>query len=356
MAAQFAILDAKRDDDRRRWLDLWIRWPHREVQAHPAYLELFAEPTHHVRAAILDAGDRAVLYPFLQRPLPDDLGIEGSDLTSPYGYGGPYAWGSAVESLAEELWPRFDEWTRAERVVSEIVRLAVGAVDQLPYPGERIERQHNVIVPVATPPDELWTQFAHKVRKNVNKARNAGVHVDVDDTGTRLADFVRIYAATMARREAADVYRFPHTFFEQLTHTLPGQCCYFHAIHEDRVISTEVALVSAQRIYSFLGGTDESAFDLRPNDLLKFEMIRWAHANGKTEFVLGGGYRPDDGIYRYKQSFAPSGSVPFYTGQRIFDAARYERLTTARSEAASRAQMQLASGFFPAYRAPLVPG
>jgi hypothetical protein len=35
--------------------------------------------------------------------------------------------------------------------------------------------------------------------------------------------------------------------------------------------------------------TDASFFDLRPNDLLKFEVMRWGRAR-KERFVLGGGY------------------------------------------------------------------
>ena len=32
--------------------------------------------------------------------------------------------------------------------------------------------------------------------------------------------------------------------------------------------------------------------------------------------VLGGGYGADDGIFRYKRSFAPHGLVPFFVGRR----------------------------------------
>lgn len=39
---RFAMLDAGDAAQRQTWLDLWARWPDREVSAHPVYAELFA--------------------------------------------------------------------------------------------------------------------------------------------------------------------------------------------------------------------------------------------------------------------------------------------------------------------------
>ena len=36
--------------------------------------------------------------------------------------------------------------------------------------------------------------------------------------------------------------------------------------------------------------------------------------------MLGGGYGADDGIFRYKRSFAPHGLVPFFVGRRVLAA------------------------------------
>lgn len=36
------MLDAGDAAQRQTWLDLWARWPDREVSAHPVYAELFA--------------------------------------------------------------------------------------------------------------------------------------------------------------------------------------------------------------------------------------------------------------------------------------------------------------------------
>ena len=153
-------------------------------------------------------------------------------------------------------------------------------------------------------------------------------------------------ACTSTRSTAAtrlERYRFSRTFFEAIHARLPGQFVYVHALHDERVVSSELALVSERNVYSFLGGTWSDAYELRPNDLLKYELILWAKAAGKTRFVLGGGYEPDDGIFRYKRSFAPRGLVPFFVGRRVLDPELYRDLTE--SVGGSRK-----SGYFPLYR------
>lgn len=363
----FRILAADDPADARAWLSAWEAWPEREVFAHPAYVRLSAGAGERARCALLTTPGGSVLYPFLHRDLsvagPPGAGLPGagppgpSDLTSPYGYGGPFVWGAADDDaravLAASFWPSFDAWCAGAGVVSEFVRFHLGPGALLAFPGDVRERMPNVVVPLDRAAETMWTGFEHKVRKNVNRARRSGVTVEFDRTGERLGTFLEIYEATMGRREASAHYYFPRTYFEAIHRDLPGQFVYAFAMHEGRAVSAELVLVSASSLYSFLGGTLREAFDVRPNDLLKVEVMAWGQREGRTRFVLGGGVEPGDGIYRYKLSFAPSGSVPFSVGSRVHDAVQYDRLTDARREAAARAGETWAppETFFPAYRA-----
>jgi hypothetical protein len=336
--------------DVERWLELWRAWPQREVYAHPGYLKLYEDEKSRPLCAAWTGAGGTILYPFLLRDLTQEPFCpptleRAADLTSPYGYGGPFFWGDGdPEAVAAEFWPRFGEWADGEAVVSEFVRLALFPGSLLPYPGERVQRLVNVVRDLDPDPDQLWMDFEHKVRKNVKKAQRFEVRIELDETGARLADFLRIYRHTLGRREADERYDLPAEFFESLQRELPGQFLYAHALWGDRVVSSELVLVSAETIYSFLGGTEKEAYELRPNDLLKHELILWAREAGKRRFVLGGGYREGDGIFRYKRSFAPHGLTPFFVGRRILEPALYRELTEHSGHAA-------AGDYFPAYRA-----
>lgn len=339
---ELVIWDARVRADRDAWIALYDAWPDREVFAHPAYVALFATPTERPLAAFARFGDGWVLYPFILRPLEDGE----ADLTTPYGYGGPFRHGNAD---APAFWAAFDAWAASQRVVSEFVRLSLFPEQRLAYPGQTEVKLQNVVCSLLPDEDALWSGFDHKVRKNVNKAKRSGVTIEIDTGPERLDEFLRIYETTMDRREARKSYYFSRAFFETIASALQGGYAFLHALVGGRIVSTELALVSAHNVYSFLGGTEEAAFDLRPNDLLKYELIRWAKREGRSRFVLGGGYAPDDGIFKYKRAFAPNGLYPFEVGTRVLDRAAYDELVERR-RAADAAWSPL-PGFFPAYRA-----
>ena len=98
-------------------------------------------------------------------------------------------------------------------------------------------------------------------------------------------------------------------------HAQPIYRTHAYVVHEGKIISTELVIYGTENAYSYLGGTDRDYFDVRPNDYLKYEIIKWAKAKGLKNFVLGGGYGADDGIFQYKLCLAPHGEYDFYIGR-----------------------------------------
>jgi hypothetical protein len=360
MQCEFTIFDASVREDRRKWTEVWNSWAGREVFAHPGYVSLYAVSTG-TRACCASLSGKAgsVLYPFLLRDLTMEafwlpsLG-RAVDIVSPYGYAGAYSWGGTeTDELAAVFWAEFNAWAERQNVVSEFVRLSLFPETLLAYPGVTDERLDNVIRRLDLEEGALWMDLQHKVRKNVKKARRNGVSVEEDPTGARLDEFLRIYESTMDRRGASSGYYFGRDYFERMHESLSGQFTYFHAVHEGKIVSSELVLLSADNAYSFLGGTDPDSFGVRPNDLLKYEIIRWAASAGKKRFVLGGGYERGDGIYRYKLAFAPGGATPYRVGRRILNEQAYEALTRNRFDRdPRRATAEGPHGYFPEYRAP----
>jgi hypothetical protein len=349
-------LDHAVPEERAQWVAWWEAWPDREVFAHPHYVELFARPGDRVLCAGRRTDSGGVLFPFLLRPLTaepwSDPAETAWDLVGPYGYGGAFAWNYSADQAAE-FWKQVEDWLREHAVVSSFVRLSLFPDQLLAFPGTVELNAPNVVRSLDLTPDELWHAYEHKVRKNVNRAKQSQLAVEIDPAGRRLDEFLAIYYSTLDRREASGTYFFPREFFAALVRNLAGQFVFVHILHNQQVVSSELVLVSARHVYSFLGGTLAEAFPLRPNDLLKHEVILWARQLGKRAFVLGGGYGGEDGIYRYKKSFAPQGSVDFLVGKAIHDRAGYERLLARRRdwETQQGNPWQPKPGYFPEYRA-----
>jgi hypothetical protein len=354
MSRCIEVLDAATPDGYARWLELWSSWGNREVSAHPNYIKLFARPSDRALAITYRTGEGAVLFPLIQRPLAAEpwAGVEerARDLVSPYGYGGPFAWG-VTELEKREFWGAFDAWARAENITTTFTRLSLFE-EQLAMVPDAESNAPNVVRTLDLCSEDLWRDYAHKVRKNVNRARAAGVVVSVDRVGSSLDAFIDIYHSTMDRRNASQGYYFPREFFLDLMASLPGQFVFFHARHGTEIVSTELVLVSALHMYSFLGGTRERAFDLRPNDLLKHEAAEWGRGQGKRAFVLGGGYGGPDGIFKYKLAFAPRGEMTFRVAKTVHDPVTTQRLVETRRawEHARGMHWTPEARFFPPYR------
>jgi hypothetical protein len=289
---------------------------------------------------------------FIRRKVPFETGPEGLyDITTPYGYGGPViVETSDPDRLVRAYEAEFSRYCSDRRIVSEFIRFHLfdnGAVRER-FSGEVVQAGQNIVRSCDFPLDLIWMDFEHKVRKNVKRAQAEGLAIEIDRNGEGLGSFLEIYYNTMERNQASEYYRFSRDFFERLNRDLRGRYAYFHVLKNGRVVSTELVLFSQRYAYSFLGGTKEEFFALRPNDFLKYEIIRWCRESGIEKFVLGGGYRKDDGIFRYKKSFAPSGEVPFYVGRRVHDPASYEALVEERRKTGASLEP---TGYFPAYRA-----
>lgn len=261
------------------------------------------------------------------------------DFVTPYGYSG---WALEGNGDPASIYDSYKDWCKANGIVCEFVRFSLFSTSRDSYYGEVIPRINNVIRDLDRPMNEMLMVFEHKVRKNLKHANAAGLRILVDTDGSHLKEFLDIYYSTMDRNDAKDEYYFKEDFYQQID-SMTGNYAYFHVLLDEKIISTELVIMGSENMYSYLGGTYCDYFAYRPNDFLKCEIIKWGIEHSYKRFVLGGGYGSDDGIFRYKKSFAPDGIVQFYTGQAVFDEDKYERLISIRGKMPD-------SAFFPRYR------
>lgn len=289
---------------------------------------------------------------FILRPVKWELnGKKWFDIVTPYGYGGPLVLSyTDKEKLMEAYQTAFAAYCLEHNIVCEFIRFHLfDNVDiRECYYGETANVLDNVVVDTTGQYDDIWMKYEHKVRKNVKKALNNGLEICIEQNLNHLDEFLEIYYATMDRNQATDYYYFKRSYFENIARLLPENYMYFHVMKDGKVISTELVLCSEDYAYSFLGGTNEEYYSMRPNDFLKDAIVKWCNETGKKCFVLGGGYHKDDGIYRYKRSFTKTPDVPFYVGRTILNQETYDRFVELR--AAEEPDFDRESPYFPLYR------
>jgi Acetyltransferase (GNAT) domain len=342
------LLDA--NADRERWLRLWRKCG-REPFAHPSFCQVVGGDAGRAVALSGVQPHGSWLLPLQLRPLPW-VEEELYDAVSPYGYGGPFLSGDVD---LEWVLTGCQQWLTDGGICSAFLRVSLD-IDLAP--GSRTETMRvvdtasSVVVDLRRTPDELWAHYEHKVRKNVKKALRAGCTVRRDEHLDDIDTFVGVYESTMLRRAASSWYHFDARFFECLSRELLGSYSVFSVLDmAGEVVSVELVLESDHYLYSFLGGTRAEAFPMAPNDLLKHEVALYGQRTGRRGFVLGGGYEPEDGIFRYKRSFDPTGVVPFRTVRMIGNLQQYFELAASRDRQDEGTRS--AQDFFPAYRSPL---
>ncbi len=233
----FLLFEASVLEQRVKWLDVWRTWPHRDVVAHPAYAELFAGPEDRVVCACQVSVEGGILFPVIIRPLRSEpWGVEEGktcDLVSPYGYGGPFGWGSFN---SDAFWMAFDEWVRTIRAVSLFVRFSLFKDQLIPFPGDTLVKGSAVIVPLCQEPVDMLGSYAKTIRENMRQAQRAGVTVEPDPDCRRLDEFFAVYYSAMDRLEARSMYYLQKQKVEAFRAQLPTQVALFHAIHNHHVV------------------------------------------------------------------------------------------------------------------------
>ena len=299
---------------------------------------------------VLKSEHGSICSPLLLRPvadLPFATDCTGMwDAATP-DFTGPLAQGD-VQSLIAGYRRNRSQFIRKLGIVSEFAHLHPWEEAQA-FLGNGCAHNRDIIwVDVSLSPDWLFREhFEHAARKNIGKAQREGVKISTRTDDSALQDFYRIYLGTMLRNGAQRRYFFSLEFFREIRDRLPDNSRFVFAEHGGAIAAATLYMHDDRDVYSFLGGADTEFNHLRPTNLIVWETICWAHDAGKKRLILGGGFRPKDGIYQFKATFSPLRS-PFHVYRKIHLPDEYALL-----DARCRAFHQLKDehvDYFPSYR------
>ncbi len=305
------------------------------------------------RLFVLESDGVQIAYPLFLRPihtLPFATMMPGEwwDALTPE-YTGPIRLSSAVPTTDPHLPTRFAQFCRNNGIVTEFAHLHPwnGQSSLLETDGVSLNREI-IYIDLTWSDEQLWKDsFTHACRKNIHRAQREGIRIFPATSADHVHEFYRIYTKTMERNLAAEQYYFSLAYFMAFFETMPQHARFVLAEYDDQVVAGTLYLHDNTDVYSYLGGADPEFQHVRPTNAVVYETIQWARDAGKRRLILGGGYRPDDGIFRFKSSFSPL-RAKFYVYRRIHLAEQYERLCSAWS---SHYGCERESGdYFPAYR------
>ncbi|MGJ8734265.1 MAG: NeuD/PglB/VioB family sugar acetyltransferase [Cellulophaga sp.] len=316
------------------------------------YLKYYENSTDELRYFLLtEDGIPATIMPFYIRKI--DAIENYKDVITPYGYGGPLCKDCSKTKILNHFWSMVDSWYNKNNIVSEFVRFNLNG-NHVNYTGELSATLRNVKGTVKENDEDQWTAFSTKVRNNYRKAEKHELTFKLYEgneiTDSVIENFHKVYIETMDRNNAKEIYYFPKQYFENLIHANPNSFAIAKSYKDNVVASVELIIINNNTLYAFLGGTRAKYFECRPNDYLRVEILKWAVQQEKKFYILGGGLKDDDGLYKSKKVFFPKDDdVVFYTGRKIINKEIYDSLSEPIVSATACDEV---CNYFPVYRRP----
>ena len=159
---------------------------------------------------------------------------------------------------------------------------------------------------------EIFSGLRDSTRRNIKKADKAGVSVEISQSLDPIKSFYGLNCITRKRHGLPpQPFSFFNKVFEHVISKDHGMVA--SAVHSGRVIASSVFChFGKSAIYKY-GASDVAHQDLRANNLVMWEAIKWCREKGLETFSLGRTEPENEGLLQFKRGWgAEEGQLRYY--------------------------------------------
>ncbi|MCX5748822.1 MAG: peptidoglycan bridge formation glycyltransferase FemA/FemB family protein [Candidatus Saganbacteria bacterium] len=154
--------------------------------------------------------------------------------------------------------------------------------------------------------EKIKAAFDGKFRYNIHVAEKHGVTVRQQSSEDALKEFYGIYKETCSRQ---NFIIHPYSYYKKILEEIisKGNGTFFIAYHGGVPISGIVVFTFGKRAWYMYGASSNEYRNMMPNNLIHWEVIKWAKEKGLREYDLWGipsnphEKHPLWGVYRFKK-------------------------------------------------------
>jgi hypothetical protein len=287
-----------------------------------------------------------VFYPFIRRKVPyieEDI----FDIVTPYGYGGPLIDGDL--EIVEKFYKEFTIYCKSQSIITETIRFHPMYENHHFYKKlmEVSFIRQTTAVDLSASLEDIRKQYSSMNKRNIKKAQNQALTCFVaENKQENIRIFMDLYKETMDRNSAVTYYYFDEDYFSnQLKETdLSNTFLLFTKLGHE-IIAGVMVLIGEEFSHYHLGASRTNFLGMKPNNVLFDYMIEFCKLKGSKLLHLGGGYRKDDGLFKFKTSFTNHNNYNYYMGRKIHNPELYKEIIERLKE-----QYHLNDHYFPIYR------
>lgn len=148
-------------------------------------------------------------------------------------------------------------------------------------------------------PDAAFSTFDSAVRRSIRKAEKSALSIEISQSLDSIRAYYHLHCRTRKRHGLPPQ---PFKFFLNIHRQILSQNLgmVISARQNDRMIASAMFFHSgSEALYKF-GASDPRFQDLRPNNLVMWEAIKWCARHGKKLLDLGRTSVSNEGLRRYK--------------------------------------------------------
>ena len=257
------------------------------------------------------------------------------DIDTAPGYGGIF-FSTKSEIFKKKFYEEFKKYCLKENIIAEFLKSNPVYKNEIFFNNMELNN-FNILINLKRTMNELWTNaFGYSVRRNVKLAENYGLTVTEyrpEEMNEKLfKDFITIYNSTMTRNKASKNYYYDFEFIKKLSNKLKKNILFFFTTLKKKNIACEMILIDKNYSYSFLGGSIKDELKYKPNDLLKFNLIKKLKELKIKKYCIGGGIKINDSLFKFKQNYArDSKPEKFFISKKIHNKTIFEKIRNTES-------------------------
>lgn len=173
---------------------------------------------------------------------------------------------------------------------------------------KEVQPRSTFILDLSPDLQDIKAGFESKFRYNIHVAEKHGITVRQGADESSIDDFYRIYKETCSRQ---NFIIHPVSYYKKIRSLImeKGMGRVFTAYHGQVPVASVIIFNYGKRIWYMYGASLSSHRNIMPNNLLHWEVIKWAKEQGFEEYDLWGipsnpkeGH-PLWGVYRFKKGF-----------------------------------------------------
>jgi hypothetical protein len=150
--------------------------------------------------------------------------------------------------------------------------------------------------------DEIFSSFRDSTRRNIKKAKNQGVEVKISRDSAGDSEFYRLNCMT---RKEHGLPPQPYLFFRKVNEHIISRGLGFVALasrNRQNIAGSVFFHLGEKAIYKY-GASDKRYQELRANNLVMWEGIRWFCNNGYKNFCFGRTEMENEGLRQFKNGW-----------------------------------------------------